>query len=42
LSREGLARILEKTHFRVVTSVASVDHLSLSDLQQHEPALLIL
>jgi DNA-binding NarL/FixJ family response regulator len=42
LSREGLARILDKTHFRVVASAASVDHLTPSDVQQHEAVLLIL
>jgi DNA-binding NarL/FixJ family response regulator len=42
LSREGLARVLEKTYFRVVASALSVDHLTPSDVQQHEAVLLIL
>jgi len=42
LSLVGLARILDKTNFRVVASATNVDHLAPSDVQEHEAVLLIL
>jgi len=41
LLREGLARILRSTNFRILASVACADDLLASKLQQHQPRLIV-
>jgi DNA-binding NarL/FixJ family response regulator len=41
LLREGLARILHSTHFHILASVSCADDLRASELQQHQPLLII-
>jgi two-component system nitrate/nitrite response regulator NarL len=42
LSVEGIARVLDKTEFKVIACAFSVGHLAPSDLQGHKTILLIL